>query len=123
MTWNEYLRKHLLKDMWDIEPLGHISLEEIEANRKQFNHFIELMDARMRQGYFRYGRNEPGEPARIKYFDYLKQCIRAYEKTGNQECLVDAANLCRLEQMFPTHPNSHFSSSDDDFHAEVIDAQ
>lgn len=121
MTWNEYIRKHLLKDLLDIEPLGHITLQEIEANRKQFKHFSELMDARMSQGYFRYGRNEPGEPAKIKYFEYLVTCVSKYKETGNQEFLVDAANLCRLEFMFPSgHSNPQFNSGDDDFHAEFI---
>jgi len=126
MTNFEFIRAHLLQQLCAIsgdhvEPLGHITLEEVDANRKQFDSFVELMNNRMRQGYFRYNRNEPGEPAKIKYFEHIKQCLVRYQETGNQENLVDAANSCRLEFLFPSgHPNPHFSPSDDEEHAEVL---
>jgi hypothetical protein len=120
MTDHDYIRAHLLQEICDIKPLGHISLEEIEANRKQFETFIELMNARMRQGYFRYGRNEPTEPAKIDYLNHIKKCIEAYERTGNQERLVDASNSCRLEFLFPSLKKVHFLSNDDGFHAEIF---
>lgn len=120
-TVNEHIRNHLLSDRLDLEPIHHITFEEIDANRKKFELFIELMNNRMRQGYFRYGRNEENEPAKLKYFDHIIKCLQQYKNSGNQEYLVDAANTCRLEFMYPSaHKNPHFNPTDDGDHAEEL---
>jgi hypothetical protein len=117
----EHIRSHLLNQFNDIIPIGKISLSEVEANRKKFDYFVELMNNRMCQGYFRYGRNEENEPAKIRYFEHILHCLDKYLQSGNQEFLVDAANSCRLEFMYPTaHKNPHFISGDDGEHAEEL---
>ena len=45
--------------------------------------------------------------------------MKLYEETGNDELLVDIANLCLLEFMIGKHPNKHFNSIDDGEHAEI----
>jgi hypothetical protein len=116
------IRKHLLNEVCDLNPVGHISLAEVDANRKMFAPFVALMDKEMRHGYYRYGRNDPGEPARIKYFEHILLSVQLYKETGNWHHLVDAANSCRLESLFPSiHAETHFAPDDDgDHHAEFI---
>ncbi len=50
---------------------------------------------------------------------YVESKVRQYRETGNQECLVDAANLLMIEFECPTHPTPHFESADDGEHVEV----
>lgn len=38
--------------------------------------------------------------------------IKRYEETGNTEFLVDAANFCMIEFMYPQHDKAHFKSTD-----------
>jgi hypothetical protein len=46
--------------------------------------------------------------------------LRKYKADGNQEHLVDAANLCMVEFIQPAcHPSPHFTPSDDGEHASV----
>lgn len=81
-----------------IKPNSVHSLETIKDT--QIKHkFTNLMDNRMVQGFFRYG---PKEKQNGKY-DYINgkggvlARIQRYIETHNLECLVDAANLLRLE--------------------------
>jgi len=45
--------------------------------------------------------------------------IKLYQKTGNTEHLVDAANLCLVEFVEGKHPKKHFKAVDDGVHAKV----
>lgn len=38
--------------------------------------------------------------------------IEKYRETGNTEYLMDAANFCMMEFMFPTHQQAHFKAED-----------
>jgi hypothetical protein len=49
----------------------------------------------------------------------IRRRLDAYEATGNQEYLVDSANLLMIEFECPTHPNPHFEAIDDGVHVEV----
>jgi hypothetical protein len=70
-------------------------------------------------GRLRYGSKRPGH-ARYNYVKSVKEKIDLYEKTGNTEYLVDISNYCMLEFRHGTHPNKHFSASDDDHHCERL---
>jgi hypothetical protein len=94
------------------------SVEEI-ANHKFKDEFVKLMRNRMIMGFFRYGYNDP---KKIKTYDFIlsvKQRIERYEKDGNLEHLVDAANILRMEFEMPHHPNAHFTSIDDGPHSHT----
>ena len=78
--------------------------------------FTKLMNNRMIIGFFRYGNKN----TRKSYYDYIssaKRRIVKYEETGNLECLVDAANILRMEFDTPQHPNAHFRAEDDGEHS------
>ena len=83
--------------------------------------FYQLMRNRLVMGSFRY---ETFEDRRKKprNYDTAEECvkrIRRYQKDGNVEHLVDAANMCLIEFEFGNHPNKHFESVDDGVHAEA----
>jgi len=52
----------------------------------------------------------------------IKQRLAKYEATGNQEHLVDCANLLMIEFECPTHSTPHFEASDDGQHVEKVKA-
>lgn len=83
--------------------------------------FEERMRNRLVMGAFRYGKL--GASGKRK-FDRVGDSIRrleAYIETGNQEYLVDVANLCLAEYVEGNHPKAHFASVDDGGHAPEVD--
>lgn len=120
----DHIRQSLLAAAGvDAQPFGHakgVSLEEMRQTEWS-PRFEILMRNRLLMGRFRYGAMK--DPAKGKYDNVgsAVQRIGLYLKTGNQEHLVDAANLLMVEFEHPNHPNPHFSSSDDsDVHAEPL---
>jgi len=81
--------------------------------------FEELMRNRLLMGAFRYGKlHAPNK----KKFKRVEDCIRRlneYLETGNDEILVDVANLCLCEFEVGTHPNKHFNAVDDGEHCKA----
>ena len=56
------------------------------------------------------------------YYLYLKICIqkaKLYQETGNDEILVDIANLAMVEFIEGNHPNKHYKAVDDGIHTEI----
>lgn len=70
-----------------------------------FKAFLQLMAYRRVVGSIRYG-DKPD--SRQKYLTRLKKELKAYEKTGNFEQLLNIAVYCFLEGNAPQHPNLHF---------------
>lgn len=88
-----------------------ISLRESEWSVK----FETLMRNRLVMGAIRYGRINTHRPAydRMKSIDSR---LTSYKLTGNDELLVDIANLCLLEFVEGKHPLKHFKAYDDAEH-------
>lgn len=79
------------------------------------------MRNRLIMGRFRYG---PLARAQKGTHDYISSAIKRLEKykeTGNDELLVDVANLCLVEFVTGAHPKKHFASIDDSEHATKKD--
>ncbi len=75
-------------------------------SHKLVENFFQRMANRLLVGQLRYG-----EPvARQKYFERLKLEVKAYQKTGNAEHLINIANYSCLEEIAPCHPKFHFNS-------------
>jgi hypothetical protein len=74
----------------------------------------------MIMGGYRYGSIDNPEPK----FDNIKSLIRrakAYVQDGNQEHLVDIANLAMVEFVRGCcHPSPHFTPIDDGEHTEEL---
>lgn len=82
------------------------------------------MRNRLIMGCFRY---ETWEEKRKKGdsgdgYDYVPDMIRRlqlYQETGNDELLIDVANMAMLEFEFGRHPLKHFESVDDGEHVPL----
>jgi len=82
--------------------------------------FEQLMRNRLIMGAFRYGTFAEHEAVGFNGFDNVQSAIdrlSEYQKTGNMEHLVDAANLCMKEFRVGDHPNRHWEAQDDNMHA------
>jgi hypothetical protein len=112
-TVHDYLRERLLSGVHDAPP---VNLAEVARTQWSYE-FERLMRARLLMGYFRYGAI-----GSVKPYDNISSAmrrLRLYLETGNQENLVDAANLCMVEHMWPgSHSNPWFGATDDGEHTE-----
>ena len=73
--------------------------------------FIQGMLDRMAVGFHNYGhmRREHNRPDNIKNIDIR---VKKYQETKNTEYLVDAANYCMMEFVFPSIPDAFFKTTD-----------
>jgi hypothetical protein len=75
--------------------------------------FDKLCKNRVLTSFYKYG------PAKINFgqglvdaIESALMCIAKFQKTGNTEYLLDAANYLRFEFEYPQHPNAHFTATD-----------
>lgn len=112
MHLHDILRARLLAGLSGQARESRDSLVASEWSAK----FERLMRNRLLVGRFRYGRMDRAD---ARDYDRVGSAIRRlerYQETGNQEYLVDAANLCLLEFEHGTHPKRHFEAIDDGEH-------
>lgn len=74
--------------------------------------FVTGMRNRMATSYFRYGSVRHNYPHKNNALASMQQRIDLYQKTGNTECLMDAANFLMIEFMRPSHPQAHYRPTD-----------
>jgi hypothetical protein len=74
--------------------------------------FVKGMADRMSVSYFKYGPVAEAYPSRVDAIATLRGCLEKYERTGNTEYLMDAANYAMIEFLRPRHPKAHFKASD-----------
>lgn len=84
-----------------------ISLPALESF--EFKCFLQLMVNRSAVGYLRYGKTKRS----TKFLTRMKKELKAYEKTGNMEQLVNVAVYCFLESYAPENRKFHFDPSVD----------
>ena len=122
MTNTDYIRKHLLSYA-EVEnpPVLWPDLSVLKQTQWS-NEFEQLMRNRLIMGGGRYGWiNDPSK----KQFDRISNLIdraNKYKETGNDELLVDIANLSLLEFCEGNHPDKHMNvlDSDQDKHVKEI---
>ena len=78
--------------------------------------FEEFMRNRLVMGYYRYGPFATINRTTKQMLDSIIYRAEQYMKTGNDELLVDIANLSMKEFAVGEHPNKHFESEDDGSH-------
>lgn len=116
------IREHIYRQKGLSEPVLLTPPKDFDAFcRSQWSkRFEDLMRNRLVMGGLRHGlMGSPGKPQ----YDRVSQIIRRarkYLKTGNDELLVDIANMALLEFEEGDHPKKHFQSEDDVDHTEVI---
>lgn len=117
MLWtvSEHIRAHILRRAF---PPRH-SLDEL-LQTQWSPQFITYMRNRLLMGAYRYGllgRNQ-------KPYDSVGSLVRraqAYLRDGNQEHLVDIANLALVEFLKgDCHPSPHWTPTDDGVHTEEL---
>ena len=93
-----------------------ISKAEIEPMLKTqvSDQFLSGMVARMEMSYFKYGDVADAYPHKIDAMASLDQRLKKYQDTGNTEFLIDAANFCMIEFMFPRKAGAFFQATDSD---------
>ena len=120
-TVTDHIREHVLLTAGCIERKPLPDLDSLHQS-EWFPEFEQLMRNRLIMGAFRYQLFKDKACSASLMFEYLKQKVAVYEKTGNREALVDIANMAGLEFMFPSHPNAHWAAGDDDSsHCQVLD--
>ena len=73
--------------------------------------FTLFMHHRMVMCEMRYGKSgQKSDP--VFYLRQAMLSLCSYNRTGNLECLIDAANYLRLEWRHSQHPNKHFNAKD-----------
>jgi hypothetical protein len=114
MTLFDHLRTRLLQraGLTPVEkPIPGVSLAEL-ARTEWSAEFERLMRNRLVMGALRYGRlSAPGKPQYDRIASVIKR-LYEYQRSGNQEMLVDAANLCLCEFVEGQHPAKHFQSDE-----------
>ena len=76
--------------------------------------FIEGMKNRITTSHYKYGRADKTYPELAQALKCAKERLEEYERTKNTEYLIDAANFCMLEFIYPCLENAHFEPTDSD---------
>ena len=80
--------------------------------------FEELMRNRLIVGSIRYGLLNDKTKRKYDRIDSVIKRAKLYQSTGNDEYLVDIANLVLLEFEEGEHPQKHFKALDDKGHVK-----
>lgn len=122
-TAEEYLR-----DLWnecfnyDLQHpnRGHLPTINVLRKSEWSEEFERAMRYRLIMGAFRYGQLGGKDKPSYDRLNCMKRRIEQYQKDGNQEHLVDIANLALCEFVEGDHPKKHFKSIDDGNHTEKV---
>lgn len=119
-TVTQHLRDRLLSNVF-ITSVGDKTETLDSLNETEWSKEFETHQRnRLIMGRFRYGLfNRTTETNYNRTKDSIRR-IKEYEKTGNLEYLVDAANMLMIEYEHSSHPNKHFEATDDGQHAKII---
>jgi hypothetical protein len=78
--------------------------------------FEKAMRNRLIMGSFRYGLLRDPKKKNWDRIGRIERECGLYKQDGNDERLVDIANMCLLEFEEGKHPNKHFIAADDKGH-------
>jgi len=105
--------------MKEIELLENVPDLEILKETQWSNEFESLMRNRLIMGAFRYGIFGLKDKPKFNSVNSIIQKAKLYQETGNDEILVDIANLAMVEFIEGNHPNKHYKAVDDGIHTEI----
>ena len=121
----QFVRNYIRRRVESSLPLGKQTLQEMRA-QSWSSRFEALMRTRLVLGCARYEDWSTKIKKRATIgsdlYDYVPDMIRRlelYAQTGNDELLVDIANMAMLEFEFGGHPDKHFESKDDTQHVPL----
>jgi dihydrofolate reductase len=118
-------RKVFLQNLWrwkcglpEVEQQRRLPPPSILMETEWSQEFEERMRNRLIMGALRYGcMKAKGKPSYDRMSSIIKRANK-YKETGNQEHLVDIANLCMLEYEEPSIA-AHWAPSDDGEHVRA----
>ena len=121
MTVFDHIRSHLLSGVVT-ELQERVSLEHVLQTQTIVSEFERLRRNRLAEGYYRYRQNlQCYEPGNYRPIESAIARLQKYLIDGNQEWLLDAANLCAVEFVRPgSHDSPHMDSVDDGEHASCV---
>ena len=116
----EWMRARLLAHV-DDSPVGVEQRNPVKIGQARWSEEFETyMKNRLGFGHFRYGLKVDAGACFAQVTSAIAR-LRKYLETGNQEHLVDAANLAMMEYVHPCeHDDPHFEASDDGEHTEEM---
>ena len=122
------MRERLLRNVnaqecWlkaDAVPMDMAGMSELQWDSEEWQYILSLMKNRMMMGGYRYGPTKTQKPGEFNDMADIKTRLALHELDGNMEHLMDAANTTILACLKKTHPNFHFTPTDDGVHAERI---
>ena len=82
-----------------------------QDHKMTYAEVVTGMVNRMQMSRFKYGPLDK----KVYFIDCLaslQQRLEKYQETHNTEWLMDAANYCILEAMYPAYPDAHFRATD-----------
>lgn len=121
MFVHDYIRQHALEAR-GITSEKVIKLPDLDSLKQteKSERFESLCHNRLVMGAFRYGQFNKSGKVKYNRIDSIQQRLDLYMTTGNQEHLVDIANLCMLEFEEPNQSNAHWDPIDDGVHTQVV---
>jgi len=114
--------KALWKDLAGMKENAPQKIESLESlQRTEWSpRFEQAMRHRLIMGAFRYGKLNSPEKGTWDRLQRISQEIDRYLVDGNDERLVDMANMCLLEFEEGRHPKKHFKAADDKGHNREV---
>ena len=117
----DLVKRNKLRQANGLKPVKAIwalpTLKEIFASQ-WCPRFEYLMRNRLCMGYFRYAPLSKQKKGQMDNIGSIEKRVKKYKETGNDELLVDIANICMVEFLLGAHPNKHFASEDDGEHVQ-----
>jgi len=122
MRINDHIRERLLK-VTNIMISNVVSTKTLPTvNEIMYSNWSKefelLMRNRLRFGYFRYGPLKDQKKGVMDNIGSIETRIAKFKISGNDELLVDVANIAMVEYMKGDHPLKHFKSEDDGEHVQ-----
>jgi len=118
MTLFDHMRQRLLDRAGLGTPKKTLKFEDL-AKSEWSTEFENYMRNRLIMGALRYGLLGAAGKPNFDRMASIHKRAKKYAETGNQELLVDIANIALVEFVDGSHPNKHFSADDDGEHVTV----
>ncbi len=81
---------------------------EEEPEIRDYATALQQMANRMSMSHYKYGNMSDKFPESANAADGVTQRMEMYQKSGNTENCLDAANYAVIEYLFPSHKKAHF---------------
>ena len=112
------IRDHMIDNLLGEKPI--LDFEEVKKSQWS-DQFITYMRNRMIVGAYRYGMIRDENQPKYDNIGSLIERAALYLESGNQEHLVDIANLALVEYISGCcHLAPHFFSTDDGYHTKEM---